>query len=105
MFKELRQVVDLYVPWRDILYALGIKYTERRTGVLVALCPFHSERTPSAHFWPEGRFFCHGCHDCGDKVSFICRVHFGLDFTSQIFDFLRSMPRAPLPGQLRLPFQ
>lgn len=29
------------------------------------LCPFHQERTPSCRIWPNGYFFCHGCHERG----------------------------------------
>lgn len=57
-------------PW--ILRALYLTVKVRSTGVTVISCPFHTERTPSLHCWPESkRFFCHGCWLQGDMIEFI----------------------------------
>ena len=35
------------------------------------LCPFHSEKTPSFSVSPEGFFYCFGCKESGNSISFI----------------------------------
>jgi len=35
------------------------------TGRATVLCIFHKEKTPSLRIWPDGGFFCHGCHQGG----------------------------------------
>lgn len=57
--------------WEEILEEEEIPCKKRSTGVLVALCPIHNEKTPSCHFWNvSGHFYCHGCQAEGDKESF-----------------------------------
>ncbi len=47
-------------------------------------CPFHSERTPSCHFYPDTQsFFCFGCGAGGDVVNFI-RLIENLDYYDAI---------------------
>lgn len=36
-----------------------------QTEVLMVLCVFHKEKTPSLRIWPNGQFFCHGCQTSG----------------------------------------
>lgn len=44
------------------------------------LCPFHSEKTPSFAVNAEKNvFYCHGCHEGGDAVRFIEKLH-GVNF-------------------------
>src|SRR3989338_3777189 len=39
-----------------------------------ALCPFHTERTPSFIVMPSSRsFHCFGCGEGGDVLHFVCR--------------------------------
>lgn len=54
-----------------IIESEGITF--KRKGVnLWAICPFHSEKTPSFKVNPElQRFYCFGCHEHGDVISFI----------------------------------
>lgn len=41
----------------------------------VALCPFHSERTPSLHVYTDSQsFYCFGCGAGGDVITFIKRI-------------------------------
>jgi hypothetical protein len=40
------------------------------------LCPFHSERTPSFVIdTDKNRFNCYGCHEYGDPVDFVQKLH------------------------------
>lgn len=45
---------------------------KRRGAVLIGLCPFHNEKTPSFTVSPvKGLFKCFGCGKGGDSISFI----------------------------------
>lgn len=49
-----------------------------------ALCPFHSEKTPSFTVYPESQsFYCFGCGAGGDVISFIMRAE-NLDYVEAI---------------------
>lgn len=43
-----------------------------------ACCPFHGEKTPSLCFYPDGRWYCFGCHAGGDAVDFLAALQ-GID--------------------------
>ena len=47
----------------------------RRSGrLLMGLCPFHNEKTPSFAVYPDtSSFYCFGCGAGGDAVSFLMR--------------------------------
>jgi DNA primase len=53
----------------------------RRSGKsFSACCPFHQERTPSFHVWPESqRWKCFSCNRSGDAFSFVMEKE-GVDF-------------------------
>lgn len=34
-----------------------------------ACCPLHGEKTPSLCFFPDGRWYCFGCHQYGDAAD------------------------------------
>ena len=61
---DLVEAVSYYVP------------TLKRTGrTFSACCPFHQEKTPSFHLYPEKQFFkCFGCGFSGDVILFIRRI-------------------------------
>jgi len=62
------EVVSGYVPLRKS----GKEYT--------ALCPFHSEKTPSFYVNEEkGLYYCHGCGERGDLITFVQKIE-GVDF-------------------------
>lgn len=46
-------------------------------GRIMILCVFHSEKTPSLRIWPDGAFFCHGCHTKGhvNDRSYLAKVY------------------------------
>lgn len=48
------------------------------------LCPFHSEKSPSFHVYPEnGSFYCFGCGAGGDVITFMRRIE-NLDYMESI---------------------
>jgi len=48
------------------------------------LCPFHSEKSPSFHVYPEnGSFYCFGCGAGGDVITFVRRIE-NLDYMESI---------------------
>ncbi len=57
---------------------------KRRGKNLVGLCPFHNEKTPSFHVYPEnGSFYCFGCNTGGDVISFVERIE-NLDYIEAV---------------------
>lgn len=64
----------LNYDWGQILRAFDLlrSFKQRSTGVLVGLCPFHNERRPSMHLYPNTRHYhCYGCGAEGDTIDFI----------------------------------
>lgn len=50
----------------------------RRGSRAWACCPLHGEKTPSLCFYPDGRWYCFGCHRGGDAVDFVAQLR-GMD--------------------------
>ena len=70
---RIEQIVGEYVSLRN---AGG--------GSLKGLCPFHDEKSPSFHITPaRGMFFCFGCHEGGDVISFVQKID-QLSFTEAV---------------------
>jgi DNA primase len=62
--KEANELVSLVED-----YALPLR---RRGQTLVALCPFHREKTPSFTVFPDTQhFMCFGCQKAGDVFTFV----------------------------------
>jgi DNA primase len=61
----------------DIVRVVEPHVVLKRAGrELVGLCPLHSEKTPSFSVNPDKNlFFCHGCHEGGDAVAFVEKLH------------------------------
>ena len=74
----------------DIVDIIGEKVNLRRTGQgFTGLCPFHSEKTPSFHVWPETQsYYCFGCHEGGNIFTFIMKTE-GLNY-HEALEFLAS---------------
>jgi DNA primase catalytic core len=57
---------------------------KRKGKVLVALCPFHQEKTPSFTITPaKGLYHCFGCGAAGDVIGFVTR-HEKLTFSAAL---------------------
>lgn len=47
----------------------------RRGSTLIGLCPFHDERTPSFHIYPnENRGWCFGCNQGGNVIDIVMKL-------------------------------
>ncbi len=57
----------------DAAERLNIKL-RKNSEHAVALCPLHSEDTPSMTFFPDGHFFCFGCHESGRAIELYQKV-------------------------------
>ncbi len=69
---------------------------KRRGRNMVGLCPFHNEKTPSFHLYPEsGSFYCFGCGVGGDVITFIRRIE-NLDYIEAV-KFLADRAGLPMP--------
>jgi len=69
--KERASIVDLVSPH------VPLKKAGRN---FKGLCPFHSEKTPSFHVFPDkGNYHCFGCGANGDVFTFLMRVQ-NVDF-------------------------
>ena len=76
--EELIQEIDNHNDIVDIVS----EYVDfkRRGRNLVALCPFHKEKTPSFSVSPDKQlFYCFGCGAGGNVINFIMRIE-TLDF-------------------------
>lgn len=50
----------------------------------IALCPIHSEKTPSFYIYPDSnRYYCFGCQAKGDVITLTMTLY-GLDFKSAV---------------------
>lgn len=81
---EIVSVVENYVE----LKRSGRTYSCR--------CPFHSERTPSFHVYPDTQsYYCFGCGAGGDVVTFIRTIE-NLDYIEAV-RFLAQRAGMPMP--------
>ncbi|MFH2069411.1 MAG: DNA primase [Candidatus Omnitrophota bacterium] len=71
-----RAVLDRIRENTDIVEVISNYITLKKAGRnFKALCPFHSEKTPSFTVTPEkGIFHCFGCGAGGDVISFVMKM-------------------------------
>ncbi len=76
--QELKSLVNI----EDLI---GEYVKLEKAGIrLRALCPFHSEKTPSFYVNPDsGLFHCFGCKASGDVISFVEKIE-NLDFNEAV---------------------
>jgi DNA primase len=43
----------------------------RRGSSVMACCPFHNEKSPSFHIYADGHYYCYGCKENGDAITFV----------------------------------
>lgn len=89
----LREVKDN----NDIISVAGGYVQLKRSGSTYSCCcPFHSEKTPSCHFYPNnGSFYCFGCHVGGDVITFVKEIEH-LDYINAV-KFLAERAGMSLP--------
>ena len=65
----------------DVVEEIGLVVVLQKSGKSYkGLCPFHNERTPSFHVFPESQTWqCFGCHEGGDVFTFVEKQQ-SLDF-------------------------
>lgn len=69
---DIADVVSSYV---------GLRHSGR---TMSGLCPFHSDKSPSFHVYPEnGSFYCFGCGAGGDVITFVRRIE-NLDYMESV---------------------
>ena len=69
----------------DIADVVSSYVNLRHSGrTMSGLCPFHSDKSPSFHVYPEnGSFYCFGCGAGGDVITFVRRIE-NLDYMESI---------------------
>ncbi len=71
--QDFLRELDSRSPIGDI--AASYVDLKRRGKNLVGLCPFHNEKTPSFHIYPENNsFYCFGCNKGGGVYQFVMGV-------------------------------
>lgn len=67
-------MADLFELVRDIPAHQAAErqglHLRQKGSRLWACCPLHGEKTPSMCFYPQGTWYCYGCHEGGDAVRF-----------------------------------
>ncbi len=95
------------VTWENVVAKAKLRQVRfKRNGDIVALCPFHTEKTPSCVFRSRTNgprvYHCYGCGHGGSMAKFACD-YLGCDTKDLAFrEFFENMPTLPRPGQLKL---
>jgi len=84
--KELHDIVQ-------VIKNSGVEL-KKRGSRYVGNCPFHRDEVPSFVVY-ENRFYCFGCHERGDVLDFLMKLH-GCDFKTALahlgIDNLQNVP-------------
>ncbi len=59
---------------RDVAAAYGLSLRQRGARWW-ACCPLHGEKTASLCFFPDGRYYCFGCHAHGDAADLYAALY------------------------------
>jgi DNA primase len=66
---DVKQRIKARVPLDQLI---GETVTLVRRGAsIMACCPFHNEKSPSFHVYPDGHYYCYGCKENGDAITFV----------------------------------
>jgi len=76
----------------DVVAVIGRHMELKRSGrTWKGNCPFHGERTPSFHVYPEDKHFkCYGCGAYGDVFGFLQKLE-GKEFPDVVRDLAREV--------------
>ncbi len=66
---DVKQRIKARVPL-DQLIGETVTLVRRGTSV-TACCPFHAEKSPSFHVYPDQHYYCFGCKETGDAITFV----------------------------------
>jgi DNA primase len=85
-------VIDEIRDRVDVVAVLGRHMELKRSGrTWKGNCPFHGERTPSFHVYPEDKHFkCYGCGAYGDVFGFLQKLE-GKEFPEVVRDLAREV--------------
>lgn len=80
-----QQYIEELTARNDIVDFIGGYVQLRRRGrTCTGLCPFHNEKTPSFHVYPENQsFYCFGCGAGGDIITFARKIN-NLDYVEAV---------------------
>lgn len=70
LFEEIKGQLTMH----DVGTHYGLSLKKQPGGRAMALCPFHSEKTPSFVLYPNERYHCFGCGESGDVIKFVERL-------------------------------
>lgn len=91
-YNEISTQIKSSVTLSEICEKYGIELD--RNGF--AVCPFHTEKTPSLKVYKNDKgFYCFGCGKGGDIIAFV-QGYFGLDYKGAVsklnYDFSLNLP-------------
>ena len=74
--ENLEQIIEEVKEKNDIIDIISSYINVKSTGINhTAICPFHSEKTPSFTINSQKQFFkCFGCGEAGDVIKFIMKI-------------------------------
>lgn len=87
----------------DVAAAYGLPI-HQKGGRHWARCPIHGEKTASLCFFPDGRWYCFGCHQHGDAADLYAALYgvpIGQALRAVRGDRLEYQPKKPTAAELR----
>lgn len=84
-----KEIIDAVVQRTDIVGLIGEYISLKKVGSnYKALCPFHSEKTPSFSVSEKGFFHCFGCNEGGNAISFL-QKYLNLSFVEAVSELAK----------------